>query len=218
MCRKQKSRQDTRQAGSGSPAVILWAVFLMHCAAFSAGCVSASASQSVQDWNAWSALQQKFSGQAGATLETLDSHHAILNTAIANGKTDFASLRSNISTDRENLDLWKPQLLALDAAATRFYANATPLNGTARGPAQRMIANIDVYLLNMNAARGELTSYCTNLDAYLGESDLDYADDARRTAADAARERALLYLKQADDALVALDADAAALGRAQTVI
>jgi len=192
-------------------------LILLCCSIFSAGCVSASASRSVQDWNAWSGLQHNFSQQVSSTLTTMDDHQKLLNAAIASGDPDFASLRQNLATDRENLDLWIPQMKALDAAATRFYANASVLNGSAYNAGQDMNTNFNVYLMNMNAARGELVSYCKNLDTYLAEGNLDYADDSLRQGADASRERALVYLKQADDALTALDSNAATLERAQTV-
>jgi len=199
--------------------VILFSLLALLCfsAIFAAGCVSASASQSVRDWNVWSGLQRNFSGQVSSTLQTMDSHQTLLNTAIAGGNPDYPSLRKDLASDREALELWVPQMTALDAAATRFYDNASVLNGTAYDAGQRINGNINVYLLNMNAARNELTSYCTNLDAYLAEGSLDYADDSRREAADAARKRALVYLKQADEALTVLDADATALEQAQTV-
>jgi len=213
-----RTGQYTRPTGICEPAGILFAVFLICCVSIVAGCVSASASRSVQDWNAWSTLQQKFSQQVGSTLKTLDEHHAVLNTAIISGNPDITSLRKNLDLDKDSLDLWKSQMMALDSAATRFFTNASHLNGTAFATAQRMDNNIGVYLQNMNAARGELNAYCIHLDQYLSEGDLNYADDSQRVAADAARERALVYLKQADDALGALDEDAKVLERAQTVI
>lgn len=214
----KRTGEYTRPTGICEPAGILVAVCLICCVSIVAGCVSASASRSVQDWNAFSALQHKFSQQVGATLKTLDDHHAILNAEIVSGNPDVASLRNNLASDKESLDLWKPQMMALDSAATRFFTNASQLNSTAYATAQRMNTNIGVYLQNMNAARGELNAYNIQLDQYLSEGDLNFADDSQRVAADAARERALLYLKQADDALGALDADAKILERAQTVI
>jgi len=200
-------------------AALCAAVLLLLCsAALTAGCVSAGAVRSVQDWNAWSDLQQNFSHQVDSTLVTMDGHERDLNTAITGGNPDMESLRRDFAADKENLDGWIPSLMALDAAATRFYANTSVLNGTAYGAGQDINANINVYLLNMNAARGELTTYCRNLDSYLAEGDPDYADDSLRVAAEDAKERALLYRQQADEALAALDADAARLERAQGVI
>jgi len=210
--------KKTRSAGIFAPVGIFCAICLLCVAAVFSGCVSASASQSVQDWNAWSALQQKFSYDVAGTLTTMDGHQTALNAEIQSGKPDFSGLRGNIAADKESLDRWKLQLMALDSSANRFFANATLLNGTAYETAQRMNANIGAYLQNINAARTELTAYCTHLDLYLSEGDFTYADDSQRVAADAARERALLDLKHADDALAALDADVKALERAQTVI
>lgn len=204
--------------GRWNHAGVVCCILLLVCTVISTGCVSASASRSVQDWNSWSVLQQKFSQQTAKTLASIDGHHACFNAAVLSGKPDYSALRSDFVSDKESLESWKPQMLALDANAGRFFTNASVLNGTAFNTAQRMNTNIDVYLKNMNAARSELVAYCTNLEAYLAENDPDYADESLRMAADTSRERALKYLKQADDALTALDVDAQALERAQRVI
>jgi hypothetical protein len=211
-------RPDSLSAVSTFKAGIFCAALVLCFAVLSSGCVSASTSQSVQDWNAWSALQQNFSKQAEMTLKTLDDHHTTLNAAIISRDPEFASLRQNLASDRESLELWMPQMMALDSAATRFYANASLLNGSAYDTAQRMNANINRYLTSMNAARIELENYCTSLNAYLADGDLDYADESQRSDADTARQRAITYLNQANDALTALDTDAKILERAQTVI
>lgn len=219
MSSDKMKEQNTRPARISAKIGILVVVFLLFCCAvLFTGCVNASVSRSVQDWNSWSVLQQKFSQQTATTLQTIDSHHANFNAGIMSGKPDYSTLRSDLVSDRESLELWKPQLLGLDAAAGRFLTNTSLLNGTPYNTAQRMNSNIDGYLKNMNAARGELVVYCTNLETYLAGGDLDYADDSLISAAETAREKALNYLKQADDALYSLDVDARALEHYQQVI
>jgi septal ring factor EnvC (AmiA/AmiB activator) len=189
-------------------------LFLLVATLFSPGCTAVrladthNTTLAVRSYNNWVESQKTYDQQVRASLDRIGQNINDYNRELARSQPDNKNLRANIASDRQILQDWETQSIALDAATGQFASDTSALNLSASPESKQAVEvltqDMKIYSITMKNAQQHLVDYTTAMNSYLAPDDPDYWNDAFRIAAIDANSKAIKTIADGDDALAAL--------------